>query len=95
MKRALAICVVAACGGGEPVSPMPDAPAAGDGPAADAPRFDPLDGAGTVELVQGGYQFTEGPQWRDAGGDLVFSAPTASRSTAPACCSRPSTARAA
>ncbi len=34
---------------------------------------DPLVGAGTVELVQGGYQFTEGPQWRDTPGDLLFS----------------------
>ena len=32
----------------------------------------PLVGAGDVELVDGGYQFTEGPQWRDAEGDLVF-----------------------
>jgi gluconolactonase len=45
----------------------------GDGPVADAPRFDPLAGAGSVELVQGGYMFVEGPQWREAEGDLVFS----------------------
>jgi gluconolactonase len=32
----------------------------------------PLVDAGDVELVDGGYQFTEGPQWRDAEGDLVF-----------------------
>jgi gluconolactonase len=29
-------------------------------------------GAGTVELVDGGYQFTEGPQWREVEQDLVF-----------------------
>ncbi|MFN0248815.1 MAG: SMP-30/gluconolactonase/LRE family protein [Kofleriaceae bacterium] len=45
----------------------------GDGPVADAPAFDPLPGAGIVELVQGGYSFVEGPQWREAEGDLVFS----------------------
>ena len=44
-----------------------------DGALVDAPMFDPLVGIGTVELVQGGYMFTEGPQWREATGDLVFS----------------------
>jgi gluconolactonase len=40
---------------------------------SDAPDFgDPLAGIGTVEMVQGGFQFTEGPQWREAGADLVF-----------------------
>jgi gluconolactonase len=43
--------------------------------AADAPGppVDPLLGAGAVELIDGGYQFVEGPQWRDATGDLLFS----------------------
>lgn len=34
--------------------------------------IDPLEGIGTVELVQGGYMFTEGPQWREAQGVLLF-----------------------
>ena len=61
------LALVAGCGG--------DDAAAIDGPAgADAPNFgDPLAGVGVVELVQGGFQFTEGPQWREAEGDLVFS----------------------
>lgn len=33
----------------------------------------PLIGIGTVETVQAGYQFVEGPQWREAEGDLLFS----------------------
>ena len=32
----------------------------------------PLTGVGTVELVQGGYMFVEGPQWREAEGVLLF-----------------------
>lgn len=44
----------------------------GDQGRLDAPG-DPLIGAGSVELVQGGYQFVEGPQWRDATADLLFS----------------------
>lgn len=41
----------------------------------DAPLFtgNPLIGIGTVETVQAGYQFTEGPQWREADGDVLFS----------------------
>jgi gluconolactonase len=73
MRRVFATCVVvAACGGG------------GGGDTVDARRddgqshdpdagYDPLAGAGAVELVDDGYEFTEGPQWRDATGDLVFS----------------------
>jgi gluconolactonase len=34
--------------------------------------IDPLEGIGTVEMVQGGYMFTEGPQWREAQGVLLF-----------------------
>jgi gluconolactonase len=34
---------------------------------------DPLIGVGTVELVDMGYMFTEGPQWRETQGDLLFS----------------------
>jgi gluconolactonase len=53
-------------------------PAAVDAPpgsdtSIDAPDFgDPLAGIGAVEMVQGGFQFTEGPQWREAEQDLVF-----------------------
>lgn len=54
------------------------APAAVDAPsgsdtAIDTPDFgDPLAGIGTVDMIQGGFQFTEGPQWREAEQDLVF-----------------------
>ena len=34
--------------------------------------IDPLDGIGAVEEVQSGYMFTEGPQWREAEGVLLF-----------------------
>lgn len=37
------------------------------------PPPDPLDGAGTVELVQEGFQFTEGPRWFESEGVLRFS----------------------
>ena len=69
--RTLALFALVACGGdgGDAI----DAPAGGDTPPTDAPMFDPLVGVGTVELVQGGYIFTEGPQWREAEADLVFS----------------------
>jgi len=56
------------CGG---TQATPDAPRTDA--IVDVPDFgDPLAGAGAVELVQGGFQFTEGPQWRDTEGDLVF-----------------------
>jgi gluconolactonase len=65
------LVLLAACGGGDG-SPV-DAPPPDDLPPPDAPAFDPLVGIGNVELVKGGYMFTEGPQWREAQGDLVFS----------------------
>jgi gluconolactonase len=42
---------------------------------ADAPvmAVNPLDGVGPVELVRGAFMFTEGPQWREREGDLLFS----------------------
>jgi gluconolactonase len=43
----------------------------GDG-GPDASNVNPLDGIGNVELVQGGYMFTEGPQWREQQGYLLF-----------------------
>jgi gluconolactonase len=63
------------CGGGGGDTPRTDAPVDPDaGPTVDAPDFgDPLVGRGQVELVQSGFTFTEGPQWREAQGDLVFS----------------------
>jgi gluconolactonase len=36
-----------------------------------APPSNPLDGIGSVELIQSGFMFTEGPQW--AGDKLLFS----------------------
>lgn len=79
MTRALAVVLVlaavASCGGGDGDdgigdifdSPRPDAP------ALDGPPVNPLIGVGAVELVDGGYQFVEGPQWRDGSNDLLFS----------------------
>jgi gluconolactonase len=67
------VALVALAGGcgGDPAST--DAPPGADAPI-NVPDFgDPLVAAGTVELVQSGFQFTEGPQWREAEGDLVFS----------------------
>jgi len=37
----------------------------------DAPPYNPLDGIGNVELIQGGFMFVEGPQW--IGDKLLFS----------------------
>lgn len=42
---------------------------AGDGSGS---ATNPLDGVGNVEMVQGGYMFIEGPQWREAQGVLLF-----------------------
>jgi gluconolactonase len=67
----LGLGFVAACGGGG--GEIVDGRAAGDATSNVDASPDPLIGIGAVELVQGGYQFTEGPQWRDATGDLVFS----------------------
>ena len=36
------------------------------------PRFDPLEGIGTVELVANGFEFTEGPTWRTVEQTLLF-----------------------
>src|SRR5689334_4787497 len=59
------LVVLAACGGSS--SDNPDA--AVDGPTPN----NPLSGIGSVGLVKGGYTFTEGPQWDDAQGVLLFS----------------------
>ena len=70
------IAFLVACGGSGSDNPSVDAPEGIDAPPADAPpvtMFDPLVGIGQVELVRGGYMFTEGPQWRAAQQDLLFS----------------------
>jgi gluconolactonase len=54
--------------GGDDGGQSPDASVAID---ATVP-VDPLIGIGNVELVRGGYMFTEGPQWREAEGVLLF-----------------------
>ena len=72
MKRLVSMILLAACGD--------DGAATSDSSvidmsvvSVDAPfAGDPLIGVGSVEIVQGGYMFTEGPQWREATGDLVF-----------------------
>lgn len=71
MKRL--VLLLAACGGDDGGTPAIDASVMDEMVPADAPMFDPLAGIGTVETVQGGYIFTEGPQWREATSDLVFS----------------------
>lgn len=75
MRHALSFVVLAACGNSsETHLDAPACTACDDMRNVDAyVPIDPLAGAGPVELVQGGYQFTEGPQWRDTPGDLVFS----------------------
>lgn len=69
-REVLGLLAIVACGGKEAAI---DAPPVGDSPAIDAAMFDPLADIGTVELVQSNFMFTEGPQWREAEGDLVFS----------------------
>jgi gluconolactonase len=73
MNTRLLIVMCTACSGSPPA--IDDAASGDGGPRdalVDAPMFDPLVGIGAVEQVQGGYTFTEGPQWRQAEGDLVF-----------------------
>lgn len=72
--RLSALLFVAACGDDGPAMMSIDAPPVGDdGPPPDAPMFDPLLGIGTVMTIGTTFMFTEGPQWRDASMDLVFS----------------------
>jgi len=63
----------AACGGGDDDTSAGDGAAAIDAAIDAAPVIDPLAGIGSVELVDDGYQFVEGPQWIDALGTLLFS----------------------
>jgi gluconolactonase len=67
MRWLLISFVAAACGGDS--SDHPDASTGGIDAVVPA---DPLIGIGSVELVQGGYMFTEGPQWREAEEVLLF-----------------------
>ena len=74
---AVVIAVVAACGGDGGVDPDAsngdlDAPLTDSG-GPDGPAVDPLIGVGQVTMVGSGYTFTEGPQWRAATGDFLFS----------------------
>jgi len=80
MKRVMKMTLllaISACG--DDGGAATDAPAVPDAAPADAAKTDatsfgdPLAGVGTVELVEDGLLFTEGPQWRDTEGDLLFS----------------------
>lgn len=71
MRWPVLLFAAAACDGG--ASTNPDSNLLGDTGNTDAAPVNPLTGIGEVELVQGGYMFTEGPQWREAEGVLVFS----------------------
>lgn len=75
MHGALAIgllsLLLAGCGDGD--GGVPDADTSGLVDCdclPDGPDVDPLIGIGEVEVVDTGYQFLEGPQWRD--GQLLF-----------------------
>jgi len=65
--RLLLIGLLVACGddGGTTVD-------ASNVPPNEAGVVNPLTGIGSVELVRDGYMFTEGPQWREAEGVLLF-----------------------
>lgn len=69
---ALAACDVGGAAGVDAPIGAADASADADPAAPDAPRVDPLAGATAATLLQGGFQFTEGPQWRDATHDWLF-----------------------
>ena len=64
MRWLLIVLLAAACGD--------DGGTTGDAGGPDA-AIDPLVGIGAVELVSSGYMFTEGPQWRETEGVLLFS----------------------
>lgn len=74
----LILALAAACGS-DPV-PTDGGPADAFAGAIDAalgadaaPARNPLDGAGAAALLDGNYQFLEGPVWRPADGVLLFS----------------------
>src|SRR5262245_47754845 len=66
--RWLVIVLLAAACGDDGNTTTDGRPGDGSGSAVN-----PLVGVGTVEMVAGGYMFTEGPQWREAQGVLLFS----------------------
>jgi gluconolactonase len=72
VKRLTALILLAACGDDGTSATIDAAVIDSALPAIDAFAGDPLIGAGLVTLVDMGYQFTEGPQWRATEGDLVF-----------------------
>jgi gluconolactonase len=74
MRRLAILFVLAACGGGGGGDDGADDDGGDDdAPAPDAgPPINPLDGIGTVELVDGGYMFLEGPQWVESSQTLLF-----------------------
>ncbi len=77
--RTVLVVALAACGGdggGDPDGGDDGGGGDGDvtdGGGIDAAAVDPLLGIGAVTTVGTGYMFTEGPQWRAATADLVFS----------------------
>jgi len=72
VRQAALLALVVACGGSDDVQTQPiDANVADAAPADALFTGDPLIGKGATTLVDMGYQFTEGPQWRES--DLVFS----------------------
>jgi gluconolactonase len=76
MRSALALALLLAACDGTAGSRHDDGgvdAAATDGPDVDAgPAVDPLIGIGSVEPVESGYTFGEGPQWFAATGTLRF-----------------------
>jgi len=75
MSRAPLLLILLAACGDDGATPM-DGGGSGSGSDVMPDAIftgDPLIGVGNVELVDMGYMFTEGPQWRDTQGDLVFS----------------------
>jgi gluconolactonase len=69
MRVLLALALVAC--GNEPSDQCRDICLGDAGPDAPDAPYNPLDGIGNVELIQGGFMFVEGPQW--AGDKLLFS----------------------
>ena len=64
----LPVALLAACGGDDGAGvDTPDASSTTDGAQPDGGHRDPLAGVGAATLVQGGFQFVEGPQWIDDG----------------------------
>lgn len=70
---ALAIVAAAACGGADGLDADGGADGATVDGGVDAAPVDPLAGAGAASQVGGGYRFTEGPQWRAATADWLWS----------------------